>query len=190
MAANKPRSPLAGGAFALRLSQNRNPIVSQTSSRRPTMPVPSPTRMAMMSFPFRKTVLALALSSASLTAFAQVSINDGLDGQWYDASAGGRGVSVDVMPRADGGALQYGVVFAYDAAGKPHDCGARHGMWRPLAGSQGRRQYAHKTDRSFSLPEEPASAGRTTAMAATGSPARSAMVCAMRRCSGCSRCSC
>ncbi len=73
----------------------------------------------MMSFPFRKTVLALALSSASLTAFAQVSINDGLDGQWYDASAGGRGVSVDVMPRADGGALLYGVVFAYDAAGKP-----------------------------------------------------------------------
>lgn len=72
-----------------------------------------------MSFPFRKTALALALAGMSLTASAQVSINDGLDGQWYQAGAGGRGVSVDVLPKGDGGALMYAVLFSYDAAGKP-----------------------------------------------------------------------
>lgn len=72
-----------------------------------------------MSFPFRKTALALALAGVSLTASAQVSINDGLDGNWYAAGAGGRGVSVDVLPRSDGGALLYGVLFTYDADGKP-----------------------------------------------------------------------
>ncbi|MCX7556128.1 hypothetical protein OS187_04715 [Xanthomonadaceae bacterium JHOS43] len=72
-----------------------------------------------MSFPFRKTALALAVSCASLSATAQVSLNDGLDGQWYDTSAPGRAVSVDVLPRPDGGAYLYGLLHAYDTAGKP-----------------------------------------------------------------------
>lgn len=72
-----------------------------------------------MSFPFRKTALALALAGASLTTTAQVSINDGLDGQWYATGAGGRGVAIDVLPKPDGGSLLYGVLFTYDTAGKP-----------------------------------------------------------------------
>ena len=72
-----------------------------------------------MSFPFRKTALALALAGASLTAAAQVSLNDGLDGNWFAAGAGGRGVSIDMIAKPDGGALMYGVLFTYDAAGKP-----------------------------------------------------------------------
>ncbi|MFA7488446.1 MAG: hypothetical protein WCY72_10240, partial [Lysobacteraceae bacterium] len=72
-----------------------------------------------MSFPFRKTTLALALAGASLAATAQVSINDGLDGNWYNPATTGSGVSIDVLPQADGGALLYGVMFDYDSAGKP-----------------------------------------------------------------------
>lgn len=72
-----------------------------------------------MSFPFRKTTLALALAGASLAATAQVSINDGLDGNWYDPANSGSGVSIDVLPQADGSALLYGVMFDYDSAGKP-----------------------------------------------------------------------
>lgn len=73
----------------------------------------------MMSSPLRKTALALALASASLTCAAQVTVNDGLDGNWFAPDAGGRGVSIDAIARDDGSALLYGVVFTYDMAGKP-----------------------------------------------------------------------
>jgi hypothetical protein len=73
----------------------------------------------LMSSPFRKTALALALAGVCVPAIAQVSINEGLDGNWYTAGAGGRGVAIDVLPRPDGGAHLYGVLFTYDAAGKP-----------------------------------------------------------------------
>lgn len=72
-----------------------------------------------MSFPLRKTALALALSGASLACAAQVVVNDGLDGNWFAPNAGGRGVSVDAIANEDGSSRIYGVVFTYDTAGKP-----------------------------------------------------------------------
>lgn len=72
-----------------------------------------------MLFTLRKTALALALTAATLPAAAQVALNDGLDGNWYAAGAGGRGISVDVLPKADGSAQLYGVLFSYDASGAP-----------------------------------------------------------------------
>lgn len=67
----------------------------------------------------RKTALALAIAATAAPAQAVVTLNDGLDGTWYKAGEGGRGVSFDIIPQADGSAVVFGGVFSYDGQGNP-----------------------------------------------------------------------
>lgn len=72
-----------------------------------------------MSVSLRKTALALAIAATAAPAQAVVTLNDGLDGTWYKAGEGGRGVSFDIIPQADGSAVVFGGVFSYDGQGNP-----------------------------------------------------------------------
>src|SRR5688572_239986 len=76
-------------------------------------------RLSMITL-YRKTAVALAIAAAvAAPARAAVNLNDGLDGTWYKAGEGGRGVSLDVIPQADGSSIVFGGVFSYDGAGNP-----------------------------------------------------------------------
>lgn len=72
-----------------------------------------------MKHALKKTSLALALASLGAAAQAGVTLNDGLDGTWFNPAESGRGVSVDVLPQADGSAVFAGGVFSYDGTGAP-----------------------------------------------------------------------
>jgi len=67
----------------------------------------------------RKTALALAVMAIAAPAYAVVNLNDGLDGTWYKAGEGGRGVSFDIIPQADGSSVVFGGVFSYDGQRNP-----------------------------------------------------------------------
>ncbi len=69
-----------------------------------------------------KKSLARACALACTTIFAgaaqAIVVGEQFDGSWYNATQGGRGLLVDVIPGASGNTF-FGALFSYDAAGNP-----------------------------------------------------------------------